>query len=156
GSAMTMGIPIVQGICSASGATADEVLAQVPAPTPAVVDWVTRMAPLHPFRMWPIGLSDFLAPILAANPFASAMRTVEVLDECAWGGAGHGVICAAGGAEAEGGRRAASAAAVHKLPSAADVVDRYLGGPCPAVPVYRYCFRKLFTAASSEPLNSTP
>ena len=42
---------------------------------------VADAAPLHRFRLWPLGLFEFLEPVLAANPYADAVRWVELLDE---------------------------------------------------------------------------
>jgi uncharacterized protein DUF6365 len=81
-SAVARGLPVVVAINSHHGRTVEEVAADLPQPpAEAVRRWLAEVVPLHPFRIWPLGLYRFLSPVLAGNPFTRAFRTVEVLDE---------------------------------------------------------------------------
>jgi hypothetical protein len=48
---------------------------------PAVRAWIAANLPLHPMRAWPLGLDTLLRATLAKNPFYSAMRIADPLDE---------------------------------------------------------------------------
>jgi Family of unknown function (DUF6365) len=78
--ATAIGLPAVVLVNSHSG-SAEEVAAAVPHASPALRAWLAEAAPLHPFRLWPLGLFSFLAPILQDNPFADTFRQVELIDE---------------------------------------------------------------------------
>lgn len=79
-SLMAMGVPVVLLVNSHAGRTPEEVLSRLPSAPEAVRRWLPQVVPLYPFRVWPIGLYDVLTPVLADNPFMSAVRTVEALD----------------------------------------------------------------------------
>jgi hypothetical protein len=76
--ATAIGLPTVV-VVNSRGGTADELTA--PGASPTLRAWLAEAAPLHPFRLWPLGLYSFLAPILADNPFTDTFRQVELLDE---------------------------------------------------------------------------
>jgi hypothetical protein len=79
--AVAAGLPAVVVVNSAGG-SADEVAAALGHPPSADLRaWLDGAAPLHPFRVWPLGLHRFLAPVLRGNPYERALRTVELLDE---------------------------------------------------------------------------
>ncbi|MCE9573425.1 MAG: DUF6365 family protein [Deltaproteobacteria bacterium] len=42
---------------------------------------LARLGPLYPFRVFPLGLHDFMAPVLVDNPYADAVTQVELFDE---------------------------------------------------------------------------
>jgi hypothetical protein len=81
-SAIAAGLPVVLGINSHRGATAEEVAASLPRPaSPALRAWLEEVVPLYPFRLWPQGFHRFIAPLVRDNPCASALSTLEVLEE---------------------------------------------------------------------------
>lgn len=78
--AIAIGLPIVV-IQNSRAGTADELAAALPAASDALRTWLSQAAPLHAFRLWPLGLFRFLTPVLENNPFAETFRPVELLDE---------------------------------------------------------------------------
>ncbi|HET9316729.1 MAG TPA: DUF6365 family protein [Vicinamibacteria bacterium] len=78
--ATAIGVPTVVVANSYAG-SAEELAALVPDASPALRAWLADAAPLHPFRLWPLGLFSFLTPILQDNPFTDTFRQVELLDE---------------------------------------------------------------------------
>jgi hypothetical protein len=78
--ATASGLPTVV-VMNSHGGSADELAAVVRDASPALRAWLAEAAPLHPFRLWPLGLYSFLTPILRDNPFADTFRQVELLDE---------------------------------------------------------------------------
>jgi hypothetical protein len=121
--ALACGLPVVLAINSLSGRTVEEVAAALPRP-PAdpVRRWLEQVVPLHPFRVWPLGLYGLLTPVLADNPFTEAVRTVEVLDWAALTGACRELLFDAGAREQALRRQGAYAALARGLPDAAEVM----------------------------------
>lgn len=78
--ATAIGLPTVV-IANSHGGSADELAAVVGDASSALRAWLAEAAPLHPFRLWPLGLFSFLTPILEGNPFTDTFRQVELLDE---------------------------------------------------------------------------
>ena len=78
--AIALGLPTLVVMNSRTG-SAEELAATVAHPSEALQAWLREATPLHPFRLWPLGLFDFLTPVLDRNPFADAVRQVELLDE---------------------------------------------------------------------------
>ena len=78
--AIATGLPTVVVTNSRSG-PAEAILDAVPDASEALRAWLAGAAPLHAFRLWPLGLFEFLAPVLEDNPFAETFRGVELLDE---------------------------------------------------------------------------
>jgi hypothetical protein len=78
--ALVQGVPVVLAINSRRGKTVEEVEAALPRTAEAVHRWLGPVVPLHPFRLWPIGLHGLLTPAMRDNPFNDAVRTVELLD----------------------------------------------------------------------------
>lgn len=78
--ATAIGLPTVVVMNSRAG-SAEELGAQVPDASGALKSWLAEAAPLHAFRLWPLGLFAFLTPLLDDNPFAETFRAVELLDE---------------------------------------------------------------------------
>jgi hypothetical protein len=94
--------------------------------------WVERMLPLHPFRICPGGLHRFLAPVLAGNPFQSALRELpitavelaaQVVGELLEGGPARAALVAA---------QAALREANAGLPSLLERFREISAGPAPA------------------------
>lgn len=52
--------------------------------TPAVRSMIATNLPLAPLHAWPLRLGAVLAPLLANNPLADAIRRADPLDEGAW------------------------------------------------------------------------
>lgn len=78
--ATAIGLPSVV-VVNSHGGSAEELAAVVPDLSPALRAWLAEAAPLHPFRLWPLGLFSFLTPILEGNPFTDTFRQVELLEE---------------------------------------------------------------------------
>ena len=93
--ALACGVPVVVGVCSQ--ATAD----------------VPR------FLVWPLGLAEFLAPVLAGNPYLDAVGVAEILDEGALAAACRERLRDA----ATQARIAAYVASVRQLPRGAEVLS---------------------------------
>ena len=51
-----------------------------------------RWCPIYPFLLWPLGLFDFLSPVLRGNRYLEAVCQVEILDEDAFMGACRGPL----------------------------------------------------------------
>lgn len=60
---------------------AEKAEAEIGGFSPAVRQNLSGAMPLHPFRLWPLGYYEFLAPLLADNPFTAAVSQAEILDE---------------------------------------------------------------------------
>jgi hypothetical protein len=122
-SALVLGLPVVLAVNSRTGRTVDDVAASLPAPPAEPVRrWLEQMVPLHPFRVWPLGLHGLLTPVLAGNPFTEALRTVEVLDWDALIGACRDALFAAPLREQLLERQAAYCESVRGLPGAAELL----------------------------------
>jgi hypothetical protein len=78
--ALVLGVPVVLATNSRRGRTVDDVLAALPRPAGPVPGWLESVVPLHPFRLWPLGLHELLTPVMRDNPFNDAVRNVELLD----------------------------------------------------------------------------
>lgn len=128
-SAISMGLPVVLGINSHAGKNADEVGAQLAEPpTPAVRAWLARAVPLPQFRVWPLGLYRFLAPLARANPYTSAVETVEILEQNAFVAAMEKLLFDDAARARLGDSQRAYRKEVEALPRAADSVQSYVGG----------------------------
>jgi hypothetical protein len=126
-SALALGLPIVLAINSYAGATVDDIGAAVPFALAAPVRaWLGPVAPLYPFRVWPLGLYRLLSPVLRDNPFAEAVRTVEVLDYAALTAACREMLFDASAREEALRRQAGYAARVRALPKGGAVLLRQL------------------------------
>lgn len=126
-SAVAAGVPVVLGINSYAGATADSIAQKLrEPPTPELRAWLDEVAPLPAFRVWPLGLFRFLAPLARDNPYTSAIEIVETLDESAFLGAMEKLLFDEAARAAMRARQAAYCDEVAKLPKAADLVEGYL------------------------------
>jgi hypothetical protein len=122
-SALASALPVVLAVNSRSGRTVEDVAAAMPEPPAEPVRrWLEQVVPLHPFRVWPLGLYGLLSPVLAGNPFNDAVRTVELLDWAALTGACRELL-EDGAARAQALQRQSDyARLVRSLPDAADVM----------------------------------
>ncbi len=128
-SAVAMGLPVVLGVNSRAGESADAIAATLPEqPSPALHAWLTRTAPLPAFRVWPLGLHRLLAPLVKGNPYTTAIRTAEVLEESAFVEAMRSLLFDEDARAALRSAQNAYRAEVSKLPNAADLVHAYLAG----------------------------
>jgi len=75
-------VPIVLGTSALAAETMDDAeRALGPRLAPAVRAWIAANLPLHAMRAWPLGLDALLRATLADNPFYTAMRVADPLDE---------------------------------------------------------------------------
>jgi uncharacterized protein DUF6365 len=75
-------VPIVLGTTAIAAASEDEAARALGARlAPAVRAWIAANLPLHPMRAWPLGLDTLLRATLADNPFYTAMRVADPLDQ---------------------------------------------------------------------------
>ncbi len=88
---------------------------------------LAALLPLRPFRVWPLGLHDFLAPVLRDNPYLGAIDLVELLDEEAFVDTCRRLLFDPAARAAAAARRAAYVATVTQLPSAGAAFDAQLG-----------------------------
>lgn len=127
GSAIAGGIPVLLGVNSHAGATADSVASRLrEPPSPSLRAWLEEAAPLPAFRVWPLGLFKFLAPLAKNNPYTTAMEVAEVLEESAFDAATQRLLFDDDARAALRARQAAYRAEVQALPKAADLVETYL------------------------------
>jgi hypothetical protein len=125
--AIAAGVPVLLGMNSRRGKTVDEVAALLPAPPSAPLrEWLATVVPIYPFLLWPLGLFDFLSPVLRDNPYLEAVCQVEILDEDAFLGACRGLLFDLPAAEALRSRQQAYCRGLAELPSPADVFLSYL------------------------------
>jgi hypothetical protein len=127
GAAVASQLPVVVGTSSLRG-TPEEVAAALPSPpSPALLEWLRLQSPRTPFRVWPLGLHDFLGPIFADNPYTSTFDVVElfhlpgVRDACAR------LLFDPAAADSQRARQAAYAERVRTLPSPVEAFDRASG-----------------------------
>jgi hypothetical protein len=93
----------------------------------SVVDtWLAGEPPPLPFRVWPMGLHEFLRPVLADNPYVDALTHVELVDQPALEAALRELVEPGPARTAAIERQLGYAAAVRALPCAAEVLDREL------------------------------
>ena len=118
-------IPVLLGVNSFAGKFADEIAEKLDA-SPATRAWLEDAVPLSAFRIWPLGLFKFLAPLARDNPYTSALETVEALDERAFTDAARRLLFDDAARDALRKRQAEYRAQVEALPKAADLVEAYL------------------------------
>lgn len=119
--ALASGVPVVVGINSHRGATASELAAVLPQFSE---DARARLAPLHPFSVWPLGLHAFMQPVLAPpNPYLDVVRPAEILVPGALARACRDLLFDPGARAAAHDRITRYVATVRALPSAAAVLS---------------------------------
>src|SRR6266568_4608963 len=121
-------VPVVVVVNSCSAAHPDELAAALPRPLPpGLAERIGELTPLHPFRVWPLGLHEFLTPVLAGNPYLDCLDVVEILDGDAVLEACRRLLFDRAARDDAAARRAAYVAAVDQLPAAADAFEAVLG-----------------------------
>jgi hypothetical protein len=126
-SAIAASVPVVLGVNSHAGKSADEIAAKLSeTPSPALRAWLDEAAPLPAFRVWPLGLFQFLGPLARNNPYTTAVETVEVLEETAFVRAMERLLFDESARAALRQAQATYRAEVEALPKAADLVETYL------------------------------
>jgi hypothetical protein len=126
-SAIAVGLPVLVGRSSLDCRTARQALASLgEPPSPALRRWLARAAPLHRFRLWPIGLFRFFARVLAKNPYRGTFEQTEVLEEERFVGSCRSLLFEPKAADALRERQAAYRELVRSLPGPADWIERYL------------------------------
>jgi hypothetical protein len=129
--AAAIGLPTVVVMNSHAG-SADDLVAQIPDPSEALRAWLAEAAPLHAFRLWPLGLHEFLTPVLAGNPFAETFRQVELLETDAMLETCRALLFDEDAAAAERERQARYRDRVRALPGPAEAFRSQLqAGPSP-------------------------
>jgi hypothetical protein len=125
-SAIASGLPVLVGINSYSG-TVDEVVSRLPAPPSASLRaWLQKAAPVPPYRVWPLGLHRYLAPLVENNPYTTTIRTVEVLEERSFVDAARALLFDEKTRAEVRERQGAYRREVARLPKGADLVQAYL------------------------------
>ncbi|MCE9574199.1 MAG: DUF6365 family protein [Deltaproteobacteria bacterium] len=124
GAAIANQLPVVIATNSFAG-TPDEIAAALPSPpSPEVRRWLALKPSHQRFRVWPLGLHDFLGPVFAGNPYCATFASAEVLDlpglrqTCAQ------LLFEPAVADAQRQHQQAYARQVRALPSPADAFDR--------------------------------
>jgi hypothetical protein len=124
--AVASGLPVLLGINSYSGTSA-EVASRLPRPpSPAIRAWLDHSQPISAYRVWPLGLSRYLAPLIEGNPYTATTMTREVLEEESFVEGLRTLLFDDRTREDLRKRQAAYVAEVSKLPRAADLVNAYL------------------------------
>ncbi len=100
------------------------------AEVPCVVGINSRHAPpFTEFRVWPLGLHDFLTPVLIDNPVASTHHTVELLEPGAFAAACHSLLFDPAAASALRAAQRAYKVEVRRLPGPRDAFLGALARP---------------------------
>jgi hypothetical protein len=125
-SAIASGLPVLLGVNKYDG-TADEVAARLPeSPSPSLRAWLKQASPVAPYKVWPLGLHRFLGPVSEDNPYTTAVRRLEVLEERPFVAAMRELLFDETARAKLREEQAAYCRVVAKLPKAADLVARYL------------------------------
>lgn len=76
------GVPVFVLQNSVRASSREEAQAAAPAPlSDALTRWLDNSLPLFPFALWPLGYHQLVTPLLANNPYMSALDSAEMLDE---------------------------------------------------------------------------
>ena len=127
GRALAAGVPVVVLTNSRSIATIEELEEQGRWDfSPAVQTWLETTLPLYPFSMWPLGYWHYLKPLLHENPYCSAVKVVDLLDETTFIETCGRLLSGANGRDEAMQRQTSYMELVNKLPSAAQLIDSYL------------------------------
>jgi hypothetical protein len=127
GVAAAAGVPVLLGINSYVGGAREVAAALTDAGAPGRT-WLAHAAPLEPFRVWPLGLHRFLAPILADNPYAKCFVTVELLEGDAFRSALRRLLFDADARAASAADQRAFVASVRELPDVLAAFDAAAAG----------------------------
>jgi hypothetical protein len=129
GKAITSKVPVIVLQNSLKGESADEVLAQLlTRPSEIVLNWIREAVPLYPFRLWPLGFSQFLDPVLERNDYLTAVEVIECLDEQRFLERCGCLLHSPAEREAVQNRQANYVDQVSRLPAPSEVLSTYLGG----------------------------
>ena len=75
-------IPVVLLHNSVAAEALDAALSSVGSGTTGFLrQWIRRALPLYGFHVWPLGLHDFMNPVLTGNPYVQALAWLELLEE---------------------------------------------------------------------------
>jgi hypothetical protein len=123
--AIASGVPTLLGVNSRAGSP-KSVLAELGSASDDLRSWLTRVGTLRRFLVFPLGLHDHLAPLVQNNPYTSALRTVEVLDEGPFRDACHALLFDTGAREEARARQAAYREQLSKLPTGTEVLRGHI------------------------------
>jgi Family of unknown function (DUF6365) len=126
--AALLDVPCLLGRNSYRGQTVDELVGQLPfSPTEATRATLAKLVPLYPFRVWPFGLYQFTAPIVAINPCIEMTHGFEILDEEGFVAAASALLWDSDVIAETSARMASCLDLVRALPSAVAVLAHHLG-----------------------------
>ena len=114
-SALVLELPVLLATSSLTAETAAEL-------PPSLA----RLAPLRPFKVWPLGLHAFLEPVFRGNPYLDAVSHVELFAGDAFVSTCRAVLADEDARAAARARMAAYRELVAKLPRAVELFDTYL------------------------------
>jgi hypothetical protein len=125
-SAISSGLPVVLGINS-HGGSVDAICERLAErPSGPVRAWLKRASPVSRYRVWPLGLHDYLTSTARDNPYTSALVSAEVLEESRFVEAMRALLFDEAARADLRHRQASYREQVEKLPRAADLIDAYL------------------------------
>jgi hypothetical protein len=93
----------------------------------SVLTHLGEALPIYPFSLWPLGYYDFLRPILEDNSYCQTFEAIEIVDEQAVVGACDRLLNDELAREAMSRRQMHYVQQVRALPTAAEVIDGFLG-----------------------------
>lgn len=129
GKAITSKIPVIVLQNSFEGSSTDQVVAELSAPpSETVLQWIRDVVPLYPFRLWPLGFSTFLGPVLANNDYMTAVEVNEWLEEDKFLARCSSLLHSPTEREAVQNCQAKYVSQVSRLPAPSEVLTTYLGG----------------------------
>jgi hypothetical protein len=129
GKAITSKVPVIVLQNSFDGNSADEIVAQLSAPpSEHVLQWIRDTVPLYPFRLWPLGFSRFLGPILANNDYLTAVEVGEFLEEEKFLVRCSSLLRCSSEREEIQSRQTRYVDQVLRLPAPSEVLSTYVGG----------------------------
>ncbi len=127
--AIALGVPVALVTSGLGGATSDELEAATGRPLPDDLRaWCDTVVPMRPYRVWPIGLHAFVAPVLADNPYRDCFAELELLDIDGTAATIAGLLEQGPTREAIRAGQAAYQQQVATLPSALDAFITLVGG----------------------------
>ena len=129
GKAITSKVPVMVLQNSFDGSSADEIVPQLSAqPSKHVLQWIRDTVPLYPFRLWPLGFSRFLEPILANNVYLTAVEVGEFLEEEKFLSRCSSLLRCSSEREEVQNRQTRYVDQVSRLPAPSEVLSSYVGG----------------------------
>lgn len=125
--AISSGIPTVVVHNSYEAREIGDLAPFLDTPSEALLQWLAAMLPIYPFRLWPLGWFQFLAPALKDNPYLDAVASVELLDERGFEETCRSLLFDRTAQQRHLDRQAEYVRALARLPRAREVVQRYVG-----------------------------